>query len=448
MKPIKFMIIKTSIKTIIVLEAVICCLCLFSPTGWAKDCWMSVEGAGKKNGTAKEHAYSASKKNADRCWKQTGADGTMYVLEGEYSMDNGAFWVLDISSKNDGPDHRNSYKRLVGVGNVTLIGPRPIPYSPASKEMGGRWIGLGAGVHHILIKNFNVRQVAEGIAAQKGENHHLWFDHLHFQDTRQNIFLLGHPDCESMENCERGKNELSRDIVINNTSGVRYSKRHIRLSHGIHHVKVLRSTADSQFLDEDFAVGFDVENPSHDILFKKCSSQRNKYTGSKYWNGDGFKAEDQTYNIRWIDCSAFENADGGFDIKTKNGYLQHVTALRNNRNIRSWHPEGITIKNADASYSKHHGGEGGEAGIWALGNLNCYDCTVRNNKIQVMTEKGPTTSYIRFFDSVLSTNLEDSVLMSQEDGTHIDLVRTHVLQKSGAVNQENLGTITYASRKS
>ena len=409
---------------------------------------MSMAGMGGKNGASQKDAYPASKKNAQQCWNQTSEDGTMYVLEGEYSIDNKAFWILDMDSKNDGPDNGNAYKKLIGIGNVKIIGSRPIPYHPLNKEKGGKWINIGKGAHHILIKNFKVQQVSEGIAAQEGGNHHLRLSHLDFQDTRQNLVLAGHPDCKSEKTCHIEQKQISHNIRIDHTSGIRYSKRHIRLSNGIHHVQVLNSKADSQFLDEDFAVGFDVENPSHDILFRNSESQRNKYTLSEYWNGDGFKAEDETYNIRWINCSAFENADGGFDIKTRKGYLQNITAYQNNRNIRSWHPDGIILKDANALDSKHHGGEGSEAGIWTLGDLNCHSCIVRNNKIQILTEKGPSDSYVRFFDSLFSTDLEESLLMRREEGTHVDFIRTRIWQKQEDVSKQDNHGFAYVPGKS
>ncbi len=410
----------------------------------AQDCWMSVRGAGLKNGTAEEHAYPASKNNGQKCWNQTSPTGTMHVLEGVYSIEDGTFWIVDIDSKNDGPESGFGYKKLEGAGKVRVIGPRPIPYHAFNKEKGGRWIDIGKGAHHISISNFQIERVAEGIAAEKGGNHHLRIKNISFADTRQNIVLSGHPNCRSAHNCRVKLKDISHEIHLENISGVRYSKRHIRLSNGIHRVKVLNCHADSQFLDEDFAVGFDVENPSHDILFQNCTSKRNRYSLSKYWNGDGFKAENQTYNIRWINCSASENADGGFDIKTPKGYLQNVKAWKNNRNIRTWSPVGTTVKDSKASDSKHFGGEGSEAGIWSQGDLNCHNCMVMNNKTQVLLEKGPADAHIRFFDSFLYSDLENSQVISREDGTHINFIRTYIGQKQNPSNPEDYG-IAYVS---
>lgn len=388
----------------------------FPGVGRADDCWISVFGSGIKNGKDAFNAYSASEgdesKYAQICWEQTGPDGTMHVMEGEYTVENKAFWRLRIMSANDGSKApKNKFKRLLGEGSVLIRGPRKIPYDFSMKAEGGAWLDIARGAGRFRVQNFKVSRVAEGIAAQYGGNVALQFHDLHFEDTRQNIIIHGQ----------------SREILIQDTSGVRYSKRHIRLGWGISRVRVVNSHANAEFLDGDFAVGFDVENQSSDIEFNLCSSRGNVYTLSPYWNGDGFKAENETRNIRWLNCSAFDNGDAGFDIKTENAYLQNIIALRNNRNIRIWSSKKAVVKNANASYAKHRGGIGIEAGIWSVGALDCQLCTLHNNKIQVLIEsagKGPRAQ-IRFFDSILSA--DDQMRgegIRQEKGTRVDLIRT------------------------
>ncbi|HLD49607.1 MAG TPA: hypothetical protein VJC08_00260, partial [bacterium] len=209
------------------------------------------------------------------------------------------------------------------------------------------------------------------------------------------------------------------------TSGTRYSKRHVRLSHGVSMVRVVNSHADGGFLDGDFAVGFDVENPSHDIEFTHSSSRANLYTLSSYWNGDGFKAENETKNIRWTDCSAFDNGDAGFDIKTEKPRLENIVALRNNRNIRIWSSQRAIVTNANASYAKHRGGIGTEAGIWSAGEVDCRFCTLRDNKIQVLAENNGKGARVRLYDSILSVNTSSrEEWFRRERGTRVDLIRT------------------------
>lgn len=398
----------------------------------ADDCWISVSGSGLKNGKSALNAYSASEgresKYAQICWNQTGPDSTMHVMEGEYTVENGAFWRLKMDSASDGSKaSEKNLKVLLGEGNVLLRGPRSVPYDPSMKAEGGEWISIARGSSRIWIQNFHVARVAEGITAKEGGNVDLQFHDLHFKDTRQNFIILGHPHCTGRRSCSVKPAALSREILIRNTSGVRYSKRHVRLSHGVSRVRVVNSHADAGFLDADFAVGFDVENPSRDIEFIHSSARGNVYTLSSYWNGDGFKAENETKDIRWIECSAFDNGDAGFDIKTEKPWLENIVALRNNRNIRIWSSQKGTVKNANASYAQHRGGIGIEAGIWSAGAVDCQFCTLLNNGNQVLAEnngKG-ARAQIRFYDSILSTDLQNhggGIL--QEKGARVDLIRT------------------------
>lgn len=405
-----------------------------STQGWAQDCWISVNGSGLKNGDSLLNAYSASdgpeSKFAQKCWNQTGPSDTMHVAAGEYSIENGAFWQLKINASHDG-SKSNNFKKLIGHGKVMIQGRRTVPYQMAKNAEGGDWIKIEKAAKNILIKHFYVSRVAEGVVADEGENENFQFRELHFQDTRQNFVIYGHPNCSEEKKCNVDKTKLSKNFLIQNTSGLRYSKRHVRLSHGVSGVRVVNSQADAELLDGDFAVGFDVENPSHDIEFLRCSARRNVYTLTPYWNGDGFKAENETRNIRWIDCSAFDNGDGGFDIKTQNAYLENIVAMRNNRNIRTWGLQKATLKNINASYSKHSGGEGTQAGLWTQGEIDCYHCTLHNNQIQAQTENNGHRSSINFYDSILSMDKTiKGELIQEEKGSQIQLIRTELWKEN------------------
>lgn len=389
----------------------------------ASDCWISVRGSGVQNGTSAENAYPPDA--AQKCFQQTGADGTMHVLEGKYSIQEDTFLKLDIARDEDGSAKPESYKKIIGEGQVIIEGSRSVPYQIEKRDSGNSWIRILKGASNLSIQNFQVSRIQEGVTAKEGGNSHLELKNIHFEDTRQNIVILGHPKCLRLSSCRFQPEEISHDILIENTSGLRYSKRHVRLTNGVWKVTVLNSQADAAFLDGDFAVGFDVENPSHDIEFKHCTSRNNLYSLSQYWNGDGFKAENETRNIRWKDCSAFDNADAGFDIKSDNAVMENIVALRNNRNIRSWSRKNIILKNVNASYSKHWGGIATEAGIWSQGNLDCHFCTLSNNTIQVHSENNGHPSIIRLYDSILSLNTSThGEMLRQEKETQIEQVRT------------------------
>lgn len=366
---------------------------LFQPLAAAQDCWLSVSGNGNQSGESAAHALPAFK--AQQCWEETSAGGTLHVMEGNY--EGPSFWRLTI---NKYPEMAPQFKTLRGEGKVRLLGPRPIPYSKETAGQGGTWLEIKRGAAFLRIENFQISQVEIGILAAEGENHDLEIQDLDFLDTRQNIVISGHPGCRSLQNCRPDPAERSQKILIERVNGKRYSKRHIRLGQGISQVRVTDSHADAERLDGDFAVGFDVENPAWDIEFRDSSSRGNLFSESEYWNGDGFKSEDQTFQIRWTGCSAFENADAGFDIKSENAQLENITAARNNRNIRIW--KSAVMKHIRASESRSLGGNGSQAGIWSQGPYECHFCVVKNNRIQVSGEDSGKPYLIRFYDSTLS----------------------------------------------
>lgn len=164
----------------------------FFPFSAAADCWISPLGAGKKNGSDALNAYPANR--AQICWNQTGTNETMHVLAGTYSVEEKTFWKLKIAPSSDGSQVKDYFKKIKGEGEVRIEGSRPVPYQDASKGAGETWITLEHGAGNIAIENFTISRVSDGIVAKEGANSHLQFSDLHFENTRQNIVILGHPE--------------------------------------------------------------------------------------------------------------------------------------------------------------------------------------------------------------------------------------------------------------
>jgi hypothetical protein len=410
-------------------------LCAAVSPAEAADCWLSPDGAGSRDGRRPENALPAAE--AQSCWNRTSPDGTMHVLPGLYSTENGRFWKLEIGPENDGSRALGGFKRLRAEEGAVLEGPRPVPYDPALAEKGGEWLRIAAGARDVWIEGFRVKRVAHGIVAKGGGNARLRFRDLDFEDTRQNLLIAGHPDCKSAEACVRPE-KLTHDVRIAGVRGARYSKRHVRLVQGVRGVRVEDSHADAGFLDGDFAVGFDVEGPSRGIEFRNSSARRNRYSGSEYWNGDGFKTEGETREVRWIGCSAFDNADAGFDVKTPFPVLEDAVALRNGRNVRIWSPKRAVLRNVNASFARVQGGKGTAAGIWTQGELDCFQCTAHANPIQAYAENNGKSGRMRFFDSILSVAAPrgpaagpESELVRLEEGTQVEFIRTARWKEGG-----------------
>lgn len=78
----------------------------------------------------------------------------------------------------------------------------------------------------------------------------------------------------------------------------------------------------------------------------------------KFTNGDGFAAEGGVDGLTVRNVRADGNSDAGFDLKSKNTYLDRVSASGNGRNYRFWRP----IRAGSLTV-----GEIQDAGIWVKG---------------------------------------------------------------------------------
>lgn len=87
-----------------------------------------------------------------------------------------------------------------------------------------------------------------------------------------------------------------------------------------------------------------ADHPTDNIVYSRCLAQGFKQvqTPGKYWNGDGFADEEHGTNMRYEDCAAIDNADGGFDLKSRGVVVADCYAARNYRNFRGWGSGTIT----------------------------------------------------------------------------------------------------------
>lgn len=87
------------------------------------------------------------------------------------------------------------------------------------------------------------------------------------------------------------------------------------------------------------ATGFKFQKGGTDWVLKNCSAagfRTHPREGKKYWQGDGFSTELPNERISFIDCLAKDCADGGFDIKGPDWFMDDCTGERNSKNFRFW----------------------------------------------------------------------------------------------------------------
>lgn len=88
----------------------------------------------------------------------------------------------------------------------------------------------------------------------------------------------------------------------------------------------------------DLPVGIAFADTAHDFRIERCVMRgfRWRREEKKYWNGDGFSAERDNRNLLFSHCAAWDNSDGGFDLKSSSTRLDDCVAGRNARNYRLW----------------------------------------------------------------------------------------------------------------
>ena len=88
----------------------------------------------------------------------------------------------------------------------------------------------------------------------------------------------------------------------------------------------------------DLPVGIAFDGTAHDFRIERCVMRgfRWKRGDRKYWNGDGFSAERGNARLLFRQCAAWDNSDGGFDLKSTGTVLDDCVSGRNARNFRLW----------------------------------------------------------------------------------------------------------------
>lgn len=88
----------------------------------------------------------------------------------------------------------------------------------------------------------------------------------------------------------------------------------------------------------DLPVGIAFADTAHDFRIERCFMRgfQWKRRDNQYWNGDGFSTERGNARVLFRQCAAWDNSDGGFDLKSTETTLDDCVSGRNARNFRLW----------------------------------------------------------------------------------------------------------------
>ncbi|UVO49042.1 hypothetical protein M0208_00325 [Sphingomonas sp. SUN019] len=88
----------------------------------------------------------------------------------------------------------------------------------------------------------------------------------------------------------------------------------------------------------DLPCGIALADEASDFRFERCTMRGFRWHRKprQYWNGDGFSAERGNRRLLFRKCGAWDNSDGGFDLKSSESVLDDCIAGGNARNYRLW----------------------------------------------------------------------------------------------------------------
>jgi serralysin len=360
--------------------------------------YISPLGSGKKDGSSADNAATLSQLSS--AVQKGGAGGSILLIadKGSYSLVN----PLILSSGG------------TAAAAITIKG-----VDSNGNAMDAQFIGTRA-----QIGSSGTAEGQDAFRLMNGASN-LNFENLIFKDVA-NAFRVGadisnlsinHASATNVahfvENYVSGSNKTATisGLAINDVVVSGYSKSVVRLQYDSHNIAIKNTVGDSKGVDGGFAIGVHLHGTVHDVLLSHVIMQNNIYTGTSYWNGDGFATEQNVYNVRFDHTVASGNADAGYDIKSASTVLDSVVAEGNNRNFRFWNNDTI-LMNAKGIDPYHSGGTASEAQIYLSD-----DAAVKVINSSFTGSNAGTAVFN--LDQSRSTLTLESVTVSMDDGAQL-----------------------------
>ena len=418
-----------------------------SVAGPGSDQYVTPGGSGGRGGSGWDDARPGDE--LAEALKSAGPGDTVYIASGTYPKIE-----LTLDAGGSGEDGRVTLKGVDTGGGL----PRFV--SDFDKDepnaAGGVFLTLQHTVGFISVEDIRLEGFKIGLDMY-GPNRGVRVRNLDVAGGREGIIVNGGAIAHQ-------PGSGTSDLVIEDCEFGPYTKRGIRIRDGVSDVRIVNCHADAggrEWATERFAVGFAIQGSKADgikdrnIRFENCTARNHvDPNGDEYWNADGFTAERNVDDVTYTDCAAFDNTDGGWDVKATNVKLVNCISLRNKRNFRVWSsPEGpAELVNCLGAYSHKYGGSGNANGLHlaqgahvtatrctfafngesldldshndnaSTASLTLVDSLVYEPKGQVMTTEGPA-------DSLTTV---DSQLIGTEGLASPDFVNPHAEYEGGS----------------
>jgi len=403
--------------------------CLVSGMASAATFYATPSGAGSKDGSLGNPIDETQIQSFFN--NSMGAGDTLELGSGNYDLPGDSSGNrLKISSSGSSSADKVLKGVNTGGGRPVLLGQWSA-YDPDNNNNSASGIWINANISHITFTGFDIYGMKNGIiSSSSGNVTNITFKDMNIQHCSTCFYLRG----------------VSSSLFLDCTLS-QYNKSGIRFNDNCSLIEVENVVADCNlgninWPSQAYPTGFGMEanNGNHDITFRGCVAKNNYYASGSgvYWNGDGFRAEDNAYNIAFYDCEAYGSTDAGWDDKSEAAYYENCISLRNKRNFRIWNTNGskssggsgeyTTMVNCLGAYAYRSGGTGSADCFWTNGLVEVHNSTFHNgpgNVVHVENRDNHDTHAI-FNDSILS---QDNVygtgnLTNKENGTTLTLNST------------------------
>ena len=387
------------------------------------DFYMTVEGAGSKDGSGWDNALASPK--LFQILNETLQPGDTLYLGGPETAESPHYGDLRGNITSSGT--KEARKALIGVdrgfGFPEFVGKQ--------KVRSYATLRLIEGSSYWTIKNLRIRHREYGLTTDATEHKALWIEGISVYSTRQAGFVF--------TNCD--------DSIIRNCQSERYSAVGFSFSHSCDRIQIIDCLADCTGTrdQDDLAhwkrlsdpVGFDFHSkgsdapPNTEILMQGCIAINNRETKGSYPQGDGIKFERNNIGVTLIGCLTSRNRDAGYDLKGSQQVLKHCKAISNSRyGFKVWYDGELTncVSVGHGSREFMLPSKGGEHTITAK---NCTFHGVEKTDFIVGFESKETTAILE--DCILSFATNKKTFKAG----HGQLILNNSVELKNASNPEN-----------
>ncbi|EZP69676.1 hypothetical protein BV96_03974 [Sphingomonas paucimobilis] len=286
--------------------------------------YVSPTGSGNKSGSDWANALAID--NLNSAIKKAGAGGTVLLAAdvGTYNVKS----AINIS----GAGTADAAVTIKGVSTKTGLvaeavfeGTRPVNWTSGSSA-GNELFKFQAGAANLKFEHLQINNTGTVFRAA-ADISNITIQHV----DADNVARFFEDFAGSGNITAKVKGLTISDVDVHG-----FSQGVVRLQYGSENILIENVRGDSEGQDGEFAIGIHLHGLAHDVVIRQTSMTNAKYTGTGYWNGDGFATEVGVYNVLFEDTVASGNADAGYDLKSTATKLVRAVSSDNAHNFRIW----------------------------------------------------------------------------------------------------------------